>query len=713
MVQEALATKPQNFARQQVAQLVQKQVIENWESQDEPEHLRTIRDRLLRNEKRASQLLSLYQRILEKGELKADDGEGHIELRLSGLAIKQGTALHVHNRIYAAVFNAGWVSNTLDQLRPYAEAFNAWGVSEGKDESRLLRGQALEEALQWAAGRNLSSQDAEFLRASQQYESQLTKQKFNKTRQRLIALACGSLILSLSGLLGYSRVQEKRVRLEKYRYIAVEEPAEAARLERPLVRLLHGLAVLDLQRAPFMQLMLQGEWDELVTSLADTNLQLKADYVASPSADGVPFKVAFSPDGKTIATGSYDGVQLWDRQGQPLGGPLPFGFFIRKPYIQPISFSSDGELIAGGAGNKGIWVWNRQGKLLAGGFGNRGHVVRLVAISSDSQTIVSLEETFNPYASVIVQLWDTEGKPIKQLLKKSEEGIKPVRGRIAEHPIVLDIRVHDIAISPDGKTISIVYTDGKVEFLNREGDVIGNIQMLGGFPTPSFIRPSTSNIAFSPDGNLIAIGGRRLKIWNINSQQPLGEIFAPCDILGITFDTNGKAIAGLCEASAHVWTLQEQPDGSHSIAMTASAEIPIDFRSGTFSLDQELLVIGRGPLSRERNFYEQSYLEQENGVLYFFDLQKRFADSKTLDTINTHNTSHAWDLENLPRFENATAPDSTVSLRHWVTYTCARLQGYLAERPGSSGQERRVVKHARRTCERYESMRQQEPWRWE
>ena len=45
--------------------LVKLQIVENWESQDEPEHLKTIRDRLLRNQQKAGQLLGLYQQVLQ------------------------------------------------------------------------------------------------------------------------------------------------------------------------------------------------------------------------------------------------------------------------------------------------------------------------------------------------------------------------------------------------------------------------------------------------------------------------------------------------------------------------------------------------------------------------------------------------------------------------------------------------------------------------
>lgn len=51
-----------------VEQFVRSHIIQHWESQDEPEHLRTIRDRLLFNEQRAGRLLGLYQQVLQAEE---------------------------------------------------------------------------------------------------------------------------------------------------------------------------------------------------------------------------------------------------------------------------------------------------------------------------------------------------------------------------------------------------------------------------------------------------------------------------------------------------------------------------------------------------------------------------------------------------------------------------------------------------------------------
>ncbi|NET58900.1 MAG: CHASE2 domain-containing protein [Symploca sp. SIO2E6] len=148
-------------------------IIENWESQDEPEHLRTIRDRLLSNEERTGQLLGLYQQILtapNREGIAADNSPEQVELRLSGLVVKQQGKLRVYNRIYQAVFDQSWVEQVLANLRPYSEAITAWLAANCQDESRLLRGKALQAAQAWVVGKSLSHQDHRFLTASQELE---------------------------------------------------------------------------------------------------------------------------------------------------------------------------------------------------------------------------------------------------------------------------------------------------------------------------------------------------------------------------------------------------------------------------------------------------------------------------------------------------------------------------------------------------------------
>jgi hypothetical protein len=108
LIRTATSPIPPNSEASWIEDLVQKKIIDNWEAQDEPEHLRTIRDRLL-NSHRSQLLLRLYERILREKEVIAEDSPPEKELLLSGLVIKHQGRLQVHNPIYRAIFNLDWL----------------------------------------------------------------------------------------------------------------------------------------------------------------------------------------------------------------------------------------------------------------------------------------------------------------------------------------------------------------------------------------------------------------------------------------------------------------------------------------------------------------------------------------------------------------------------------------------------------------------------
>jgi hypothetical protein len=160
-----------------VGELVRSQLVENWEAFDEPEHLRTIRDRLLSDEQRASRWLGLYQQILQQGGVPANKSREQMELRLTGLVVKRQGKLLPYNRIYTLVFDREWVDETLAELRPYGSTLKAWSDSGGREQWHLLRGKALRQALAWAKGKSLSDRDYQFLAASQSLERALEKKE--------------------------------------------------------------------------------------------------------------------------------------------------------------------------------------------------------------------------------------------------------------------------------------------------------------------------------------------------------------------------------------------------------------------------------------------------------------------------------------------------------------------------------------------------------
>ncbi|MEO1592303.1 MAG: AAA-like domain-containing protein, partial [Cyanobacteria bacterium J06632_22] len=102
--------------KRQVDALVRSHLIDHWEAQDDPEHLRTICNRLLNNPEHAKTLLSIYQHLLLSGRILADDSPEHTALKLSGLAMQKDEYLLISNRLYTEVFNATWITATLKQL---------------------------------------------------------------------------------------------------------------------------------------------------------------------------------------------------------------------------------------------------------------------------------------------------------------------------------------------------------------------------------------------------------------------------------------------------------------------------------------------------------------------------------------------------------------------------------------------------------------------
>ncbi|MEO1375104.1 MAG: AAA family ATPase [Cyanobacteria bacterium J06635_10] len=99
---------PTNGETEWIENLVQEKIIHNWETQDQPEHLRTIQNRILKSKNR-KQILTLYQQILKQTEIIVIDSPEERELRLSGLVIKQDGNLKIHNRIYKSIFDCSWV----------------------------------------------------------------------------------------------------------------------------------------------------------------------------------------------------------------------------------------------------------------------------------------------------------------------------------------------------------------------------------------------------------------------------------------------------------------------------------------------------------------------------------------------------------------------------------------------------------------------------
>jgi AAA-like domain len=191
---KALSVERQNFRSvdenhtiEFVKEIISNQIIDNWEANDKQEHLKTIRDRIIADEEVSVALLGLYQQILQQGKIIVDASPEQMRLRLTGLVVQQQGKLRVYNHIYENIFDLTWVENELDKLRSYADKFKAWQKSKYRDESCLLQGNSLLDALIWSESRKLSVLDYQFLSAGQNLEMRNIRYKLEIEQKRLEA----------------------------------------------------------------------------------------------------------------------------------------------------------------------------------------------------------------------------------------------------------------------------------------------------------------------------------------------------------------------------------------------------------------------------------------------------------------------------------------------------------------------------------------------
>jgi WD40 repeat protein/transcriptional regulator with XRE-family HTH domain len=597
----------------------------------------------------------------------------------------------------------GWLEENREGLRLHrqlTEAAQDW--SDANQEPDLLyRGTRLAQARDWASmhQEEMNALEIDFLAASiktseyeaaeresqQRRELEASQKLANteraraeeqahsanrlRTRNRLISGVgiIAVLLAILAGIFGFNashnaqKAQENLLIANRQQVLAQNAQAtaqaastqtiadftrsEAQRLaaEANSLKLSHGdpnlIALLTIRS---LNLQYTSSGDALLTSL--TSLEAPPRIFSGHTND--VWGVAFSPDGKYLASGSSDGTaRMWDLAN----GETVRVFEGHAGEVSEVQFSPDGKTLLVGS-VEAAHLWDiASGQLIQVFSGIRGG--GSVAFSPDGKYMVTAS-----FDDKNAQLWDVatgeslrtfqgDGEVIRVAYSPNGEYLltgsvnftarlwNPTTGEEIK-TLTISSGIESLAFSPDSTSVAFGTSTGEAQIWSiDDGKLVHQFSGHQGY---------VQGIKFSPDGKtlLTGCGDRTIRLWDINTGQLLRLLGShSAGVQGVAFSADGSLGATASEdETVKVWSLQTFPGG-------------LQFRSNngpiwqaSFSPDRRQVVTasdnGTGQIWDSMNGRElvvlRGHAETMRGAVFS-------PDGKMVLTTSADHTARLWD----------------------------------------------------------------------
>lgn len=303
--------------------------------------------------------------------------------------------------------------------------------------------------------------------------------------------------------------------------------------------------------------------------------------------------VAISPNGQTIASGSYDKtIKIWNRQTGEVNTLIG-----HENAISSLAISSDGKFLVSGSWDRKIDLWNFETRELIRTFKGHSDDVESVAISPNNQTIVS-----GSYDKTI-KIWNLQTGELIRTLNSSDNVrsvvISPDGHTVASSSgdgnimiwqlntgdLKIPLAAHkkavtSVAFSPDGKTLASSSEDGTVKLWNMQTGQL-NYTLDGG-------HGAILSVAFSPDSQTLASSGydREIKLWNTQTGELLRDLSSHNKaVWSVAFSTKDNILAsGSADKTIKIWSVS--PSKSQTNLSPEELEAPLTTQPEITNLSQ-------------------------------------------------------------------------------------------------------------------------------